>query len=210
MMATETARVRAFYDRVANRYDRSMRTFERLLFASSREWLCSRARGDVLEIGIGTGQNLPHYPPGVRLVGIDLSPAMLAIARRRAAELDLPVELHEGNAEALPFGEASFDTVVCGLILCSIPRDRRAIREARRVLRPGGRLLLLEHVRSPVLPVRVGQMLVDPLFVRLESDHLLRDPLDYLEAEGFSLEEVQRLKWGIVERTVARKQGSAT
>jgi hypothetical protein len=75
------------------------------------------------------------------------------------------------------------------------------------VLRPGGRLLLLEHVRSPLLPVRFGQRLLDPLAVRFEADHLLRDPLDYLEAEGFNVECAERSKWGIVERVVARKPG---
>ena len=207
MSLAATRKVRAFYERSAHQYDASIRFFERVLFGDGRAWVCSRARGDVLEIGIGTGRNLPYYPPGVRLVGIDLSPAMLAIARRRADELKIAVELQEGDAERLPFAGASFDTVVSTLALRRIPNDQHAIAEAARVLRPGGRLLLLEHVRSPLRPVRLGERLLEPLFLRLEGDHLLRDPLDYLQAGRFTVDEAERLKWGIVERVAARRTG---
>jgi SAM-dependent methyltransferase len=92
-------------------------------------------------------------------------------------------------------------------MICRIPEDRRAVAETRRVLRPGGRLILLEHVRSPSLPVRTVQRLLDPLTVRFEADHLVRDPLDYLADEGFEVDRVQRLTWGIVERVAARNLG---
>jgi hypothetical protein len=75
----------------------------------------------------------------------------------------------------------------------------------RRVLRPGGRFLLLEYVRSPLMPVRLGQRLLDPLAIRFQADHLLREPLDHLQAEGFEIDQVERSKLGIVERVVARK-----
>jgi SAM-dependent methyltransferase len=87
MTLSETERVRTFYDRSARQYDATIRLFERVLFGGGRAWVCSRARGDVLEIGIGTGRNLPYYPADVRLMGMDLSLAMLAIARHRADEL---------------------------------------------------------------------------------------------------------------------------
>ncbi len=93
--------------------------------------------------------------------------------------------------------------------LCTIPDDREAVAEAHRVLRSGGRLVLLEHVRSPSRTVRAVQRVLDPLSVRFAADHLLRDPLDYLGNVGFEVESVQRLKWGIVERVVARKAGRA-
>jgi ubiquinone/menaquinone biosynthesis C-methylase UbiE len=95
--------------------------------------------------------------------------------------------------------------VVCTLGLCTIPDPRRAVAEARRVLRPGGRMLLVEHVRSPIRPVRLIERLLDPLSVRFAADHLTREPLEYLHAEGFEIERVERSKWGIVERVSARK-----
>ncbi|MGH2954213.1 MAG: class I SAM-dependent methyltransferase [Solirubrobacterales bacterium] len=159
----------------------------------------------MLEIAAGTARNLPHYPRAVRVTGIELSPEMLAIARQRAQDLGHGADLRQGDAQALDFADESFDTVVCTLGLCTIPDDRQAVREVYRVLRPGGRFLLLEHVRSPSLPVRVGQRLLDPLAVRVEADHLVREPLDHLGAEGFELERVERAKWGIVERVAARK-----
>lgn len=202
---TDTARVRDQYDRTAGGYDRKISFFERVLFRDGREWVCSRAEGEILEIAVGTGRNLPLYPAGSRITGIELSPAMLEIARRRARDLGVRADLREGDAQALDFADESFDCVVCTLALCTIPDHRRAIDEMRRVLRPGGRLLLLEHVRSPRRRVRAGQRVLDPVFVRLEHDHLLRDPLDHLGAAGFRVEEIERYGLGIVERLAARK-----
>jgi ubiquinone/menaquinone biosynthesis C-methylase UbiE len=202
--ATETERVRRIQDRMAPRFDRQMGFWEKVLFGGGREWACSQARGEVLEIAIGTGRNLPYYAPDIRLTGIELSPEMLAIASEGAKTLGRDVDLRLGDAQALEFDDQSFDTVIITFALCSIPDDRRAVAETRRVLRPGGRLILLEHVRSPSLPVRTVQRLLDPLTVRFEADHLVRDPLDYLADEGFEVDRVQRLKWGIVERVAAR------
>jgi ubiquinone/menaquinone biosynthesis C-methylase UbiE len=203
---SETDRVRRIQDKTAPRYDRKIRFFERILFGGGREWVCSQASGDVLEIAVGTARNLPYYGDDVRLTGIELSPEMLAIANERQRELGREVDLRLGDAESLDFPDASFDTVTCTLGLCTIPDPRGAAREAHRVLRPGGRLLLLEHVRSPSAPVRLGQRLLEPLAVRFEADHLLREPLDYLAEEGFEVERVERSKWGIVERVAARKR----
>jgi ubiquinone/menaquinone biosynthesis C-methylase UbiE len=205
--AQETERVRAIQDKEAPRYDRRISFFEKILFAGGREWVCSRADGDVLELAAGTGRNLPHYPDGVRLTAIELSPEMMAIARQRAAEVGREVDQRLGDAQALEFQSDSFDTVVITLGLCTIPDPRQAISEAHRVLRPGARLLLLEHVRSPHLLVRTVQRLLDPLAVRFAADHLMREPLEYLGAEGFEVERVERSKWGIVERVMARKPG---
>lgn len=205
----ETERVRRIYDRLAPRYDRLIGVAERLLFGDGRAWVCARASGETLEVGVGTGRNLPHYPEDVRLTGVELSPRMLEIARRRARRVGRLVDLRLGDAQALDFPADRFDTVVFTLALCSIPDDRRAVAEARRVLRPGGRLVLLEHVRSPVRLVRDLQGLLDRLTVRFEGDHLLREPLIHVRAEGFEVEEVERSKWGIVERLAARTPASA-
>src|SRR5438093_13575407 len=109
----ETKRVLRLYENEAHKYDRQMRFFDRLLFAGGREWVCKQAEGEVLEIGIGTGRNLPHYRDDVRLTGIELSPAMLEIAGTRARELGREIDLRVGDAQAVEFADDSFDTVVC-------------------------------------------------------------------------------------------------
>jgi ubiquinone/menaquinone biosynthesis C-methylase UbiE len=202
---SETERVRAIQDKQAPSYDRSMDFFERLFFPGAREWACGQLEGDVLEIAIGTGRNMPLYPPGVRVTGVELSEEMLARARRRAEDLALPVALHVGDAQKLQFPDASFDTVLITFALCTIPDERRALTEAFRVLRPGGRLVAVEHVRSPVRAVRAVERVLEPLAVRFAADHLTREPLDHLEAVGFRVDTVQRSKLGIAERFAARK-----
>ncbi len=205
MNSTETERVRRLMDKGAPRYDRQMNFFDRVLFGGGREWACSQAGGEVLEIAVGSGRNLPFYPEGTSLTAIEFSPEMLELARQRAAELRRDVDLRLGDAQELEFADESFDTIVCTLALCTIPDPRKAVAEAQRVLRPGGRFVALEHVRSPALPVRAVQRVLDPLTVRFEGDHLVREPLEYLHAAGFEVEQLERSKWGIVERVVARK-----
>jgi ubiquinone/menaquinone biosynthesis C-methylase UbiE len=197
--------LRAHYDRAAAKYDKKLAFFDRTLFAGGREWVCSQAEGDTLEIAIGTGLNLPHYPANVRLAGIDLSPAMLEFAQRRADELGRSVDLQVADAQELPFADNSFDTVVSTLSLCTVPDDARAVAQVARVLRPGGRFLLLEHVRSPHRLVRIGQRAAEQLTLRLEGDHQLREPTEHLGSHGLVLERHERSRWGIVERIAARK-----
>jgi ubiquinone/menaquinone biosynthesis C-methylase UbiE len=203
--AAETERVRRILDKQASGYDRQISLFERVLFAGGREWVCSQARGKVLELACGTARNLRFYPQEVELTGVELSPEMLAIGRRRAKELSRRADLRVGDAQRLEFPDATFETVTCTLGFCTIPDTRRAAAEAFRVLRPGGQLVMLEHVRSPARTVRAAQRLLEPLAVRFEADHLLRDPLDYLPSVGFEIEIVERSKLGIVERLRARR-----
>lgn len=206
-MATDaTTRSRLIWDRMAPRYDRDMRRLEPLLFGrDARGWVCAQARGDVLDVAIGTGLNLPHYPPGIHLTGVDLSPAMLAAADKRAADLGRAVELSEAAAEHLPFPDASFDTVVCTLSLCSVADDQAAIAEMYRVLRPGGQLLLLDHVAATNRFLLALQRLWEKVTVRFAEDYQTRHPLPLVEQAGFVVTDSRRSKLGTVERLRAVK-----
>jgi ubiquinone/menaquinone biosynthesis C-methylase UbiE len=198
-------RLRRYWDKHARNYDKQMAFWERRLFGDGRQWTCGQASGEVLEVAIGTGRNLPHYPQGIRLTGVDFSPAMLQLARRQADRLGRQVDLRLGDAQALDLPDASFDTVVCTFSLCAIPDERRAIAEMRRVLRPGGRLLLLDHVAGISRRVRAVQWLLEQVTRPLNEEHLLRRPLLQVQAEGFQIERAERFKLGIVERLAARK-----
>lgn len=200
-----TDKLRAYWDKHAASYDRQMGFFDRWFSGDTRGWICRRATGQVLEVAVGTGLNLPHYPPGSTLTGIDFSPAMLDVARRRAADLGLDANLRIGDAHALPFGDAEFDTVVCTFSLCAIPDDRRAVAEMIRVLRPGGLLLLADHVRATFWPVRALQGLVELVSVPVGGEHFRRRPLRHVQAAGLIVEAHDRFRWGIIERLTARK-----
>ena len=202
---TETERVREIFDASAAQYDKGMAFNEKLFFGDGRAWACSQARGQVLEIAIGTGLNLPFYPANVEITGIEISPTMLEIARRRSQSLGRQVKLMVGDAQALPFPDQCFDTVICTIALCSIPDERKAVAEAWRVLRPGGHFVALEHVRSPNIIIRGLERLLESYMVRAQADHLLREPVETAQAAGFSIEYLKRQKLGIIERLIARK-----
>jgi ubiquinone/menaquinone biosynthesis C-methylase UbiE len=197
----------ACWDKQAGRYDRQMDFWDRRLFGDSRPWVCGRAAGAVLEVAVGTGRNLPFYPDDVRLTAVDWAPAMLAIARERAAALGRDADLLPGDAQALDFPDESFDTVLCALALCAIPDDRRAVTEMVRVLRPGGRLLLVDHVAARSRSLRAVQWLYERISIPLADEHFRRRPLIHVRELGLLVEETQRLKLGLVERVHARKPG---
>jgi ubiquinone/menaquinone biosynthesis C-methylase UbiE len=194
-----------YWNKKSSDYDKEMGFWDRHLFGDTREWVCSQARGEVLEVAVGTGLNLPFYPDDVTLTGIDLSEGMLDIARDRAAELDRPATLRLGNAHELPFEDAAFDTVVCTFGLCAIPDSDAAIAEMARVLRPGGRLILADHIEGSSRVTRGVQRLLELVTVPLGGEHFLRRPLRKVKAAGLDVQRVDRFTLGLVERLVASK-----
>lgn len=188
----------------AGLYDGAMRVADRAGLRRARERLLAGARGDVLEIGVGTGLNLPAYPPDTDLHAIDPSEHALAVARQRAARLGRTVALASGDAAALPYPDASFDTVVGTFVLCSVDDVAAALREGRRVLRPGGTLRFLEHARADHAGVAAAQTRLAPAwawaFGGCRLDHDLRAAL---ESAGLHILEERSRAGGVLLEVVA-------
>jgi ubiquinone/menaquinone biosynthesis C-methylase UbiE len=174
-------------------YDRGLARSEAAGLAARRAALLAGARGRVLELGAGTGLNLGHYPAGLeRLVITEPEEPMLRRLRERAAGLQPQATVVAAPAERLPFADASFDTVVSTLTLCTVGDLAAALGEVRRVLAPGGRLLFLEHVRSADARLARRQDLLHPLWRRLgHGCHCNRDTLTAIEAAALDVQEVE-------------------
>ncbi len=181
---------------LASLYDGFMRPQEKLLgVGRQRERLMADARGRVLEIGFGTGLNLPYYPPVDHLTATEPDPNMRRRAGERVASIEstFTVDLLGAPAEDLPVPDGSADTVVACLVLCTIGDVRAALAEVRRVLAPGGRLLVLEHVRSAAPAVTWLQHAATPVWRNLAGGcHLDRETVVEVEAAGFMFEHLWR------------------
>jgi len=175
-------------------YDRVMAGTEAAGLGMRRSELLRQATGDVVEVGAGTGVNLAHYPDGLRrLVLVEPEEPMARRLRPRAAATGLPVEVVQAPAEALPLPDASFDVAVSTLVLCTVADPARALAELRRVLRPGGTLLFLEHVRSEDPGRARWQDRIDPLWRRWgHGCRCNRPTAAHLAAAGFEISELER------------------
>jgi ubiquinone/menaquinone biosynthesis C-methylase UbiE len=161
--------------------------------AKPRQRTLARATGRILEIGFGTGRNLPHYPPDVRRIeAIDPDTDLDRYSQPRIAAAGIEVDFHHLNAEHLPFEDERFDTVTCTLTLCSIPDVAHALGEVHRVLKPGGRFLFLEHGLSPDASVARWQRRLDPLQQRIAGGcHLSRDTVALVDHSGLQLHDAE-------------------
>jgi ubiquinone/menaquinone biosynthesis C-methylase UbiE len=169
------------------------RVMDQGVFRRVRREALAPVGGRVLEIGLGTGLNLPFYPEGIRrIVGVDSNPGVARLARRRAVEHGIEVEHHQLSAEQLPFDAASFDTVVSTFTLCSIPDVQKALAEVRRVLRPQGEFVFLEHGLSPEPAVARWQRRINPAWkVVGDGCHLDRDTTGEVRRAGLELQQVR-------------------
>ena len=187
------------YNRIAFIYDLMEAPLEFLRLASWREKLRSRIIGGrALEIGVGTGKNLPCYPPEVKVSVIDFSRRMLSRARKKALKNNLRVDFLEMDAQQLAFPDHFFDTVFATFVFCSVPDPVLGLKELRRVCKPDGRLLLLEHMRpgNPVLGFLFD--LVNPLVVRMMGANINRMTIDNIKSAGWQIKIDQKLSSDIV------------
>src|SRR5215208_6354030 len=190
---TETERIRRLYDDRAATYDRSLGIVERILLGRFRQAYGALLRGETIEVG----------------VGVDLSEEMLRHAHERAENLGIPFTLVQANAEALPFPDATFDTAAISLALCTIPDPVKALLELGRVCRPGGRIVMLEHVRSTARPLAAAQKVLSPLNERAVGCHLDRETFGLARSLGFSIDETWSRLFGSVRLVVARPPNGA-
>jgi ubiquinone/menaquinone biosynthesis C-methylase UbiE len=158
-----------------------------------RQHVVAAAEGRVLEIGVGSGLNFPHYGTGVgSVIGLEPSAQLLRMARPRAKVAAVPITLLDASAEAIPLDTGSIDTVVTTWTLCTIPNASAALAEMRRVLRPGGALLFVEHGRAPEAGVARWQDRLDPFWSYLAGGcHLNRTMDDLVAAAGFRIEALE-------------------
>ncbi|HEX5331153.1 MAG TPA: class I SAM-dependent methyltransferase [Cellulomonas sp.] len=204
-MARRHARLVRYWDDEAARYEETTAPVERRYLADSRRWVGQRAAGSTLELAVGTGLNFPYYPVTVSLTGVDWSPLMVQAAERRARGMPRPIALTTADAMALPFADDQFDTVVCTFALCCIPDERAALTEAIRVLRPGGNLLLADHVVASNLALRALEHLLELVTIPLQGEHYTRRPLNTVRDLGLPIVDTERLTHGAIERVHARK-----
>jgi ubiquinone/menaquinone biosynthesis C-methylase UbiE len=185
-------------------YDPAVALLERLGLGRWRRWLAAGARGRTLDLGCGTGRNLPLLPASTIAVGVDPCTQSLARARRRSPR----ALLVRARAEALPFKAGSFDTVVSGLVLCSVTDPPTAASEMLRVLAPGGTVRALEHVRSP-LPWKARiQDWTQPAWTAFSGGcHPNRETERTLEAAGLAIDPATRRARGTMRRFEARRRG---
>ena len=188
------------YDRQAGLFDFWEAPIEALGFKRLRKRLWSEVHGArILEVGVGTGKNLPYHPEGSRSVAVDLSPGMLRRAARKADRLGRDVDLVLADAQRLPFRDGAFDAAAATFVFCSVPDPVLGLREVHRVLRQDGDLHLLEHVRSrnPI----IGRLMdwTNPLWVRVSGANINRDTVANVQRAGFELDAVESRMFGILK-----------
>lgn len=204
-MRDKTEIIRKRYDRAAKYYDAIENMMEKKWFSQWRKLLFSHVKGPkVLEVGVGTGKNMPYYSQDWEIVAIDFSPKMLEKAKERAAKLNLQVDLRLMDVQHLEFSDNSFDTVVTACVFCSVPDPILGLKEIRRVLKSDGLLVMLEHVRSKKEPIGTIMDILNPLVVGIYGANINRNTVENVKKAGFEIVEEKNLLSDIVKLIIAK------
>ena len=199
------------YNRIAPLYDLMESAMEGFGYARWRKLLWSKAAGiDILEVGVGTGKNFPYYPASAEVTAVDFSKGMLERAKARSDRKKVKVHLRQMDVQNLEFDDDSFDTVVASFVFCSVPDPVRGLEEIRRVCRPGGKVILLEHVLSANRVLGWLMNLANPLVVRVMGANINRRTVDNVARSGLTVEKVTDLGAGIFKLIEARKTATAS
>ncbi len=202
-----TERTRNRYQRISGLYD-LMEILPEKRYDPWREKLWSFVKGPrVLEVGVGTGKNMPYYLPGMQITAIDLTLGMLAHAQKKADKLNLDVNIILGDAQSLEFEDDSFDSVVATFVFCSVPDPILGLKELARVAKPHGQILLMDHVRSQKPILGTAMDLVNPFVVRMMGANINRRTVENVRNAGLKIEKVEDLGLGDIFKLILAHPG---
>ena len=203
----ETQKTRARYQRISTLYD-FMEILPERRYKPWRERLWSLVKGpNVLEVGVGTGKNMPFYPNGLQITGIDLTPGMLDRARIRADDLKLDLNLRIGDVQALDFPDETFDSVVATFVFCSVPDPLLGLDQLVRVVKPAGQVILMDHVRSEQPLFGILMDTLNPIVVRITGANINRRTVENVREASLVIDHVEVLGMGgIFKLIVAHRE----
>ncbi|MFU0781681.1 class I SAM-dependent methyltransferase [Thermoanaerobacterium thermosaccharolyticum] len=204
--ANRTEIIKRRYERIAKYYDLMESLMESSGGKKWRKMLWSEVSGNtILEAGIGTGSNILYYPEGKKIYGIDFSPKMVEIAKDKAKRYDKDVDIRVMDIENLEFNDNTFDAIVTSCVFCSVPDPIKGLKELKRVLKNGGKLFMLEHVRSKKLIIGTLMDILNPLTVNTWGANINRDTVKNLKISGFKILKEENLALDIMKLIIAGK-----
>ena len=205
-MKSDSAAIKKRYDRIAPYFEGLEAVMEGLFFKNWRKKLWAKVEGyHILEVGVGTGKNFDFYPAEARITAIDFSQEMLKQAARKKDRKNTPVELHLMDVQSLCFADNSFDTVIASFVFCSVPLPLKGLKELYRVCKPGGQVLLLEHVVSSRPLIARVMNFINPAIVALVGANINRNTVKNIKACGFASVRVDERSGDIIKLIEARK-----
>jgi len=191
------------YSRIAKFYDKME---EMMMFNNYRKEVVERAQGKILEVGIGTGENLKYYKAPQKVTGIDFSPGMLRVAKEKAEGVSIDVDLLEMDIQEMSFPRNSFDTIVSACVFCTVPDPIAGLKETFRVLKPGGKAIFLEHMKSRNIALNILLYTMNIFSRLILGTSMVRSTQENIEKAGFKVVERRDILFDVVRIIVAKKE----
>ena len=205
-MKSDSTAIKKKYDRIAPYFEGLESVMEGLFFKNWRKRLWAKVEGHhILEVGVGTGKNFDYYPADARITAIDFSPEMLKQAAHKKARKAVSVELELMDVQSLVFADNSFDTVIGSFVFCSVPLPLKGLKELYRVCKPGGQVILLEHVLSSNPVIAKVMNFINPAIVALVGANINRNTVKNVKSCGFASVRVDERSGDIIKLIEAKK-----